>query len=147
MAESIVPMSTEHLEPCVELYMKVFNSEPWNESWTPETAKERLADLMHTPHFMGFFWENHGTPIGFIAGHRKVTDQGPAFYLAELCINNAIQGKGYGSQLLRFLEEQLRKNNVKSLYLLTSHGGPAESFYRKNGYAVHHNRMVMGKKL
>jgi hypothetical protein len=44
-----------------------------------------------------FFWKNNETPIGFIAGNSKTTYQGITFYLAELCINNEIQGKGYGS--------------------------------------------------
>ncbi|WP_081430722.1 MULTISPECIES: GNAT family N-acetyltransferase [Anoxybacillaceae] len=69
------------------------------------------------------------------------------FYLAELCINNEIQGKGYGSKLLQFLEEELQKKNVKSIYLLTSNGGLAKNFYRKNGYIVNNNRIVMKKNL
>jgi aminoglycoside 6'-N-acetyltransferase I len=137
-----------NLEQCIELYIKVFNSEPWNESWTYETAKERLTDLLHTPKFTGFFWKNNETPIGFIAGNSKTTYQGITFYLAELCINNEIQGKGYGSQLVQFLlEEELQKKNVKNIYLLTSNGGLAESFYRKNGYVVNNNRIVMKKNL
>ncbi|MEW5323804.1 hypothetical protein V2J23_17295 [Geobacillus thermoleovorans] len=55
MAETVVPITTDNLEQCIELYIKVFNSEPWNESWTYETAKERLTDLLHTPKFTGFF--------------------------------------------------------------------------------------------
>ena len=55
MTETIAPMTAEHLEQCIELYMKVFNRDPWNESWTYETAKERLTDLLYTPKFTGFF--------------------------------------------------------------------------------------------
>jgi aminoglycoside 6'-N-acetyltransferase I len=93
-----------------------------------------------------FFGKNE-TPIGFIAGNSKKTYQGITFYLAELCINNEIQGKGYGFKLLQFLEEELQKKNVKSIYLLTSNGGLAENFYRKNGYVVNNNRIVMKKNL
>jgi aminoglycoside 6'-N-acetyltransferase I len=147
VAETVVPITTDNLEQCIELYIKVFNSEPWNENWTYETAKERLTDLLHTPKFTGFFWKNNETPIGFIAGNSKKTYQGITFYLAELCINNEIQGKGYGSKLLQFLEEELQKKNIKSIYLLTSNGGLAENFYRKNGYVVNNNRIVMKKNL
>ncbi|MED3985791.1 hypothetical protein P4646_17275 [Peribacillus simplex] len=52
----MVPLTSENLELCIELYMNVFNSEPWNERWTYETAKERLSDLLHTPKFLGFFF-------------------------------------------------------------------------------------------
>jgi aminoglycoside 6'-N-acetyltransferase I len=41
------------LEPCIELNINVFNRDPWNETWTYQTAKERLTDLLHTPKFLG----------------------------------------------------------------------------------------------
>ncbi|BDG47260.1 hypothetical protein [Parageobacillus sp. KH3-4] len=71
MTETVVPITTDNLKQCIEF--KVFNSEPWNESWTYETAKERLTDLFHAPKFAGFFWKNNETPIGFIAGNSKTT--------------------------------------------------------------------------
>jgi aminoglycoside 6'-N-acetyltransferase I len=145
VTETVVPITTDNLEQCIELYIKVFNNQPWNESWSYETAKERLTDILHTPKFTGFLLKNNETPIGFIAGNSKKTYQGITFYVAELCISNEIQGKGYGSKLLQFLEKELLKKNVKSIYLLTSNGGFAENFYRKNGYVVNNNRIVMNK--
>lgn len=73
--------------------------------------------------------------------------QGLTFYLAELCVNNEIQGKGYGSKILHSLEDELQKIDIKSLYLLTANGGLAEAFYRKNDYVVNEHRLVMKKKL
>lgn len=34
MAEKILPITEKHLEQCAELYIIVFNSKPWNETWT-----------------------------------------------------------------------------------------------------------------
>jgi hypothetical protein len=82
VTETVVPITTDNLKQCIEF--KVFNSEPWNESWTYETAKERLTDLFHAPKFAGFFWKNNETPIGFIAGNSKTTYQEITFYLEEL---------------------------------------------------------------
>ncbi|MGE1161608.1 hypothetical protein ACQJ0H_22850, partial [Pantoea agglomerans] len=67
--------------------MNVFNNEPWSESWTYETAKERLTDLLHTPKFLGFLFHIDNNLVGFIAGNSKVSYQGLTFYLAELCVN------------------------------------------------------------
>ncbi len=44
MAETKVPITIDKMEQCIELYINVFNSEPWNETWTYQTAKERLTD-------------------------------------------------------------------------------------------------------
>ncbi|MFP3919313.1 GNAT family N-acetyltransferase [Lysinibacillus telephonicus] len=147
MGEKFVPITTKNLEQCSELYIHVFNSEPWNESWTHQDAKERLSDLIQTPKFLGFILYDNDDLIGFIAGNCKRSFSGLTFYLAELCINNQIQGKGYGSKLLRYLEQELRDRGVQSLYLLTATGGLAEAFYLKNDYVVNEDRVVIRKNL
>jgi aminoglycoside 6'-N-acetyltransferase I len=147
VGEKIIPITTDNLEQCIELYIRVFNSEPWNESWTYETTKERLSDLLHTPKSLVFaLFDNHKL-VGFIGGNCKKNYGGMTFYLAELCIDNEIQGKGYGSKLLKHLEKKLKAMNVQSIYLLTMNGGQAEAFYNKNNYAVNENRIVMLKSL
>ncbi|GAB6258112.1 MULTISPECIES: GNAT family N-acetyltransferase [Peribacillus] len=143
----MVPLTSENLELCIELYINVFNREPWNEGWTYETAKERLSDLLHTPKFLGFLFHIDHNPVGFIAGNSKVSYQGLTYYLAELCVNNEMQGKGQGSKMLRSLEAELQKREIKSLYLLTANDGLAEAFYLKNDYVVNEDRVVMKKIL
>jgi aminoglycoside 6'-N-acetyltransferase I len=123
MAEKIIPFTIDKIEQCTDLYINVFNSEPWNETWTYQSAKERLTDLILTPKFQGFLLYENDDLIGFIAGNSKQSYTGLTFYLAELCINNQIQGKGYGSKLLRYLEDELRKREIQSIYLLTANGG------------------------
>lgn len=73
VAETIVPITTGKIEQCIELYINVFNSETWNETWTYLTATERLTDLLHTPKFLGFLLYNNGKLIGFIVGNSKKT--------------------------------------------------------------------------
>ncbi|MGG0792184.1 GNAT family N-acetyltransferase [Peribacillus simplex] len=143
----MLPLTSENLEQCIELYMKVFNREPWNESWTYETAKERLSDLLHTPKFLGFLFQVDHNSVGFVAGNSKVSYQGLTFYLAELCVNNEMQGKGHGSKMLQSLEDELQKREIKSVYLLTANDGLAEAFYLKNDYIVNEDRVVMKKNL
>ncbi len=147
MTETIIPITNDKLEECIELYINVFNCRPWDETWTYQTANERLSDLMHTPKFLGFLLYENDTLIGFIAGNSKKTYTGLTFYLAEFCINNQIQGKGYGSKLLLYLEEELKKRDIQSIYLLTATGGLAEAFYLKNNYIIYENRVVMTKNL
>lgn len=145
--EERVGITLDNLDDCIKLYQHVFNSHPWNESWNDESAKERLADLLHTPKFLGYSFYEDGMMIGFIAGNSKRTDNGLTFYIAELCVNNTIQGKGYGTRMLRAFEEELKRREIKSLYLLTAKEGQAQKFYEKNGYVVNENRIVMKKSL
>jgi aminoglycoside 6'-N-acetyltransferase I len=62
-------------------------------------------------------------------------------------VNNQMQGKGHGSKMLRALEAELQKREIKSLYLLTGNDGLAEAFYLKNDYVVNEDRVVMKKNL
>jgi len=43
MAERIEAFKIDHLEECAHLLMTAFNAEPWNDKYTPETAKKQLA--------------------------------------------------------------------------------------------------------
>jgi ribosomal protein S18 acetylase RimI-like enzyme len=145
--ETIIPLTIDKLEQCVELYINVFNNEPWNENWTYQDAKERLNDLINTPKSLGFLLYQSSNLIGLVAGNGKQSFKGLSFYVAELCINNEVQGKGYGSKLLLYLEDELKKRGIQSLYLLTANGGSAEAFYMKNNYVINENWSVIKKKL
>ncbi|MDN4524612.1 GNAT family N-acetyltransferase [Fictibacillus fluitans] len=147
MPLTTVLMTNENVNGCVTLYQKVFNREPWNESWTHETAGERLNDLVNTPKFFGFMFYEGEELAGFIAGNSKRTFQGLTYYIAECCVNSENQGKGYGSKMLKLLEEELKGRGVQSIYLLTATDGLAQRFYEKNGYLVNGNRAVMNKSL
>lgn len=147
MAEKIVPMNMNKVEQCIDLYINVFNNEPWNETWTVEDARERLVDLVKTPKFLGFLLYEKDDLIGFIAGNSKQSDKGLAFYVTELCVHNQVQGKGYGPRLLQYLENELKERDIQSLYLLTAKGGSAEAFYIKNNYVENQERVVIKKNL
>jgi aminoglycoside 6'-N-acetyltransferase I len=50
MTEKIELTTIDKLHDSIELYMKVFNNEPWSY----ENAKERISDLINTPKFLCF---------------------------------------------------------------------------------------------
>ena len=37
-------ITLEYLDELAELYVETFNSEPWNDEWTVDTAKKRLHE-------------------------------------------------------------------------------------------------------
>ncbi len=59
----------QYLAPCVELFLAVFNSPPWNEAWPASAAARRLEDLFNTPGFFGVIVVNKEEVIGFALGH------------------------------------------------------------------------------
>lgn len=56
-----------------------------------------------------------------------------------------IQGKGYGSRLLSFLEQELQMRKIHSLFLITEKNEVARKFYGGKGYSVNEDRIIMRK--
>jgi aminoglycoside 6'-N-acetyltransferase I len=144
MIEKMVP---EKVTEYAFLYVTVFNDEPWNEHWTERNAIERLEDFMKTPKFQGFALYDEGKLVGVVAGHGRVLMDTISFYIGDFFIKGNRQGKGYGKRLLAHLEEELKKQGIKKVTLLTMTDSPAQTFYEKKGYEVNDYRVVMVKPL
>ena len=127
--------------------MEVFSGEPWDEAWTPDTARTYLQDLWNTPRASGVVAYAGGNVIGFALGHAEQRDSGRHFYLSEMCVLNEYQGKGVGKGLLGALEANLKTQGVGKLYLLTARGGAAEAFYQACGFYTSEKMVMLGKVL
>ena len=140
-------MRERHLGDCAETFTAVFNREPWNEVWTPETASAYLNDLRNTPRTSGVVAEVENRTVGFALGHTEQRDRGLHFYLSEMCVLPEYQGKGVGRALLNGLEADLKARGVAKLYLLTARGGAAERFYQACGFYSSDRMVMLGKHL
>ena len=145
--EEIGAFGEEHLDGCAALYAAVFASEPWDEPWTAEASRERLAEIYHSPGFEGCVCTVDGEPVGLALGNRVRRATGRGFLLHELCVKAGMQGAGLGGRLLARLEDRLRASGVGSVFLVTGHGIPAKGFYEKNGYGEVTNMAAMVKVL
>lgn len=56
----------EDFQRCVELFINVFNQEPWNDNWSNEYAEQYLKDFINTPGFKGIVFEDGSIIKGFI---------------------------------------------------------------------------------
>jgi aminoglycoside 6'-N-acetyltransferase I len=142
MSERIEPIKEDHIGECAQLLVSTFNAEPWNDNWTLDTAKEELSWTMGVPGFVGLVSLTDEV-MAFATGYREPDDEREIFYLKTFCVRPDVQGTGVGSRLLGHLKEHLGKNGVNTIYLITHKGTPAEGFYKKNGYTVNSEDIVM----
>ncbi len=49
MAERIEEYSEDHIDECAHLFMTAFNAEPWNDSYTQDTATDRFLASKTSP--------------------------------------------------------------------------------------------------
>ena len=138
---------SENIKECAELYIKVFNAEPWNDKWTLGTAHKRLNDIYLSPNFEGVLCVDYGKVKGAIFGNYEQFYDGVHYNLREMFISNELQGKGIGSELLNELEKRLRGLGITTIILFTSKGNKTSTFYLKNDFSEWDSMVMMGKEI
>jgi aminoglycoside 6'-N-acetyltransferase I len=147
MAERIEKLTIDHLDDCAHLFMSAFNAEPWNDKYTLDTAKKQLAWHLKVPGCVGLVSVKEGMVVAFAIGYREPTDAGDVFHLNIFCVRPEAQRTGVGSRLLWNLEERLRDTGIRTVYLGTRKGTPAEYFYEKHGYTTSAEDIEMSHNL
>lgn len=122
------------LNTCSNLFLSVFNEEPWNDKWTMEKAEQYLTDFYWTPGFLGVSAIENEEMIGFIFGTRRTWWSGDEFFIHEMCVDTGRQNKGIGKALINHLINELNSNSITAISLLTDRGIPAETFYKRHGF-------------
>jgi ribosomal protein S18 acetylase RimI-like enzyme len=146
MGERIEEFKADHLDECAHLFMTAFNAEPWNDSYTMETAKKQLAWHLRVPGCLGLVSLKGGV-VAFAVGYVEPTDTGDVYHLSIFCVRPDEQRTRIGTRLLRHLEARLRQTGVRTVYLGTRRGTPAEAFYAKHGYGASAEDIEMSRDL
>ena len=134
-------------EECVEMYISVFNSPPWNERWTKESAEERLRELTRNPSFVGFAVTKSERAVGYAFCCANTWWSRKELHIEHIFVANEEQGKGYGKALLDGIEAYMRENDIHGLNLLTNRNLPCAAFYEKNGFYAIDQLRYFGKRI
>lgn len=89
-------------------------------------AKLDFSDLKQ-PNIRLFRFEENGQTIG-VGGLEIFDDQA---LLRSVAVKKALQGKGFGKEMVVQIEQTARHSGIKSLYLLTN---TAPDFFKSIGY-------------
>lgn len=143
MAVEIVDMDMKNIDGYVGLFISAFNSEPWNDSWTEETALPRIESAMSAKTFVGKALYSENELKGFIYGQKEYYYDGIHFQIQEFCVKNGEQKKGYGNALLKALRDELDALGVVNVYLITSRGDMTEGYYRRRGFVTSDKMILM----
>lgn len=142
----IIAYNITYLTACAGLFIKVFNSPPWNGKWTFERASLLLTNFSNIPGFKGFIGLENNKVIAACFGYKKTWWNNDEFYIEEMFVDSEYQRFGYGSKLMDYIQEVLKKENIKAITLLTGRETPAKDFYHKNGFYTIEDMIFMKKK-
>lgn len=97
----------------IQLFIETFNSQPWNDNWTVQTASKRLCPMARTEKFFGLGVYQDNKLYGFVMGFFEQYCDGVEFTIKEFAVKNTERGQGVGSQLFMEFEKRLKEMDVK----------------------------------
>ena len=133
------------IEELAKMYVETFNSPPWNDEWSMETASKRLYQMINSEDSYGLKAYEDGLLCGMILGAKEQYYNGIMFNIKEFCVKNEIRNKGIGTRIFDEFEQRLKNNGITEIVLFTSRDDSTESFYKKRGLTSYNDMVMMGK--
>ena len=131
------------LDALAELFVSVFNSEPWSENWAKEWACERLNIIFNSYRFYGYMAEKGNTPIGAIFSRIGSYKGELELEIIENFVSCIEQRTGVGAALMGELKSQAKKDDIVCFILQTDKTTFAKDFYLKYGFQGHEENLLM----
>lgn len=139
-----IKLTGENIDSVVKLYVDYYNNRE-DGCWTYEKAYKRIHQVMTIEDAECFVQYDDGKMSGFVIGYYKEFDDLKAYFLEEIVIFAEFQNKGYGASLMEELERVVRENGVEHLELISVNDEHHMHFYKKLGFYVASNLVMMGK--
>lgn len=136
----------EQLNECVDLFIDTFSKEPWNDTYdSREQVVTFFENHMKNNYFLGYLLMKDHQVVALSIGAKKPWMEGMEYYIDQFCVDTKFQGQGIGSQFLKLIEEDIRKNGMNAIMLNTERGFPSEKFYIKNGFKILEELIILAK--
>lgn len=146
MGLKVIKLSIEYLEECIDLFIDTFSREPWNDKYDSRgQVRDLFINHMTNNYFLGYIGLIDNKVIALSLGMKKPWINGMEYYINEFCIRYELQGKGIGSLFLKDIEDLLSNEGVDGMILNTEREFPSCRFYKKNGFKILGDLVVMGK--
>ncbi|OOM71488.1 putative acetyltransferase [Clostridium puniceum] len=140
-------LTKEHIKEIAEIYVGAFNSKPWNDQWTIESASKRISQMINCEGFDGLVVYEEEKIVGMILGNHEYYYNGMHFHIKEFCVDLKLKGKGIGSQLIEEFANRLKNKGIDKIILFTSKGDGTEGFYKKHEFESFEDMVMMGKEI
>jgi predicted GNAT family N-acyltransferase len=127
----IIPATTEELEKYYNLRYEILRKR-----WGQEESTTRDEFEAESLHVLALDENENAIATGRLQFNKDGIGQ-----IRSMAVADEFQDKGLGSEVLKFLEEEAKKRNIKSLVLDARDN--AINFYLKNGYALEGRSYVL----
>lgn len=134
---SVIEMSEDKLDECVDLFIDTFSKEPWNDIYeSREQVVTFFKSHLHNNYFLGYIGLLNTQVVALSIGMKKPWINGMEYYIDEFCVAHHLQGHGIGREFLKQIEENIKPHHLNGIMLNTDAHFPSYDFYLKNGFKV-----------
>ena len=135
------------LDVLCDVFVSVFNSDPWNESWEKSWVLERLEILFNSYGFCGFLAVDDTEILGAIFSRLGSYMGEHELEIAEMYVDGNHQRKGVGAALIAEIQDYSLANGISCLVLQTDKHTFAKDFYLGLGFQGHEQNLLMTKEI
>ncbi len=138
-------MTEDDMQYVAEKYIEYYNTVE-ECCWTYEKAYKRIHQVLTIEDSMCMVQtDNDDNITGYLMGYFKEFDDIRGYFLEEIVVFMGHQGKGYGKEFLRKLEEVVRENDAQIIELNSVNDEKHDKFYTGAGYYPASNFVFMSK--
>jgi predicted GNAT family N-acyltransferase len=135
MPRILVPTTPEELELYYALRFAVLR-QPWNQ------PKGSEKDDLESTSFHALMLDNAGKALAVCRLQKNSSDEGQIRYMG---VRTGEQGKGYGKQIMSYMEEVARKEQLQYITLHAREN--AVAFYKSAGYVLIEKSYLMWNEI
>ncbi|MDS0524326.1 GNAT family N-acetyltransferase [Clostridium sp. SHJSY1] len=142
----LLEIEEQIIAECVDLFIETFTKEPWNDVYeSRDQVVEFLNNFLKNNNFLGYVAIVNKKIVALSIGMKKPWIKGIEYYIDQFCVCYELQGQGIGSDFLKEIEEDIKKQGLNGIILNTEKGYPSEKFYLKNGFKTIDELIVLAK--
>ncbi|MFV0395503.1 MAG: GNAT family N-acetyltransferase [Coprobacillaceae bacterium] len=142
----IIALTKDIIDECVDIYINTFSKEPWNDEYDSRNQIVTFFNNhIYNNYFLGYVGVLNNEIVALSLGMKKPWIKGMEYYIDEFCVSYQYQGKGIGTLFIKEIELDIKRMGLNAIMLNTEKGYPAEKFYRKNGFDVLEDMIILAK--
>lgn len=126
-------MNVEDIYKVLDLYINYYNKVE-ESSWNEKTAYKRIHQVISMEDSFSLIAQDKTKTLGFVMGYFKQYDDIIGYTLEEIVIDYKFQNKGYGTALVKRLENYVKDMGASCVELKAVNDKMHDDFYGKIGY-------------